>query len=100
MLILNHHDGMRFFKEGLHTGILFDDCTGWDDKTREEVIKLIDSEGPTTHNVKHGSVIINKATPRIIVMNPPLPKIFTKEDGAIQGRYILHTLKGSLIPTL
>jgi hypothetical protein len=97
-LVINNIDGLRFFKNELHNAILFDDCGNWDQKSREEVIKLIDSEGPTTHNIKHGSVNIQVATPRILTLNPPAPYALRQEDKAIQRRMVVYYLNKSLIP--
>ena len=99
-LVINNLDSLRFFKDELHNAILLDDCGNWDDKSREDIIKLIDSEGPTTHNIKHGSIIIQKPTPRFLVLNPPLPLALSKGDKAIQRRIVLHKLNKSLIPTV
>lgn len=99
-LVINNLDSLRFFKDELHNAILLDDCGNWDNKSREDIIKLIDSEGPTTHNIKHGSILIQKPTPRFLVLNPPIPYALNKTDKAIQRRIVLHNLNKSLIPTL
>ena len=99
-LVINNLDSLRFYRDELHNAILLDDCGNWDDKSREDIIKLIDSEGPTTHNIKHGSVIIQQPTPRFLVLNPPLPYALSREDKAIQRRIVLHNLDQSLIPPL
>jgi len=39
------------------------------DINRKTLIKLVDSEIPTTHNIKHGSVSIDSPTPRFIISN-------------------------------
>jgi len=68
-LVINNKDSLRYFRNDLHNAIVFDDCK-WDpDINREELIKLVDSEVGTTHSIKHGSIIIDNPTPRIIIGN-------------------------------
>ncbi len=98
-LVINNLDAIRYFNPDKHGAIVFDDCPAWDNKTREEIIKLIDSEVPTTHDIKHGSVLINNSTPRFLILNPPLPYNLTKKDKAIQRRIQIVQLNQSLIPT-
>lgn len=68
-LVINNKDALRFFNNDTHNAIIFDDCSWPEDINREELIKLIDSEQPTTHSIKHSSVMINKSTPRFVIVN-------------------------------
>ena len=97
-LVINNIDSIRLFQEGVHNAIVFDDCADWNYKDREEIIKLLDSEVSTTHNVKHGSISINKPTVRWAICNPPLPYKINPTDHAIQRRIIQYNLKETFIP--
>jgi len=71
--VINNIDSIRFFKNNFHNAIVFDDCK-WDPNIdRESLIKLVDSESPTTHNVKHGSTVIEYPTLRVIIINSLIP---------------------------
>lgn len=75
-LVINNFDALRNYKEHIHTAIVYDDCAGWDTKSIEEVVKLVDSETPTTHSIKHSSVNIPVPTPKVVIGNPPIPAKF------------------------
>lgn len=93
-LIINNIDALRFFKEGIHKSIVFDDCS-FSGREREELIKLIDSEDGTTFSVKHNSIKIPKNIQRYIITNKDLATLFGQHylDTAISRRIILVKLK-------
>lgn len=72
-LVINNKDSLRYFKNDVHNAIVFDDCN-WDPEiNREELIKLVDSEIGTSHSIKHGSIIIDNPTPRVVIGNSVQP---------------------------
>ena len=84
-LIVNNFDSIRFFDNKIHNAIVFDDCA-WDPlMAREYLIKLVDSEVPTTHNIKHGSVMIDKPTPRVVIVNSTDPWVSSLEFNSFGG---------------
>lgn len=108
-LMINNIDSLRFFDNNKHNAIVFDDCTWSEDIDREPLIKLIDSEVPTTHNIKHGSVAIDSPTPRFVISNSLKPWIHhllsvcnSYNDPAVKRRIIIYVLKDntSLIPSI
>jgi hypothetical protein len=99
-LVLNNFDSIRNFDSSAHTCLVFDDCQGLSFLSREEIIKLIDSEVPTTHRILHGSKSIDKPTLRVFIMNPPIPAVFNLDDLAISRRIRIFEFKGSLKPNL
>lgn len=95
-LIINNVDSIRSFNKAIHGAIVFDDCGKWQYLVREELIKYLDSEVPTTHSIKHGSVSIDKV-PRFVIENKD-PKAILEGDKAIQRRIQVHRVETSLIP--
>jgi hypothetical protein len=97
-MIINNMDGLRFYDNNVNDAIIFDDCN-WDPNIpREELIKLLDSEVPTTHNIKHSTIQIKKPTPRIIIGNEREPWLNNSklkgdkdpyQDNAVKRRIII-----------
>jgi hypothetical protein len=95
-LVINNVDSLRLFNKAAHDVIIFDDCGKWHLPAREELIKYLDSEVPTTHSIKHGSVAIDKVS-RFVVENID-PKAILEGDKAIQRRIQVIRIEESLIP--
>ncbi len=93
-LIVNNIDSLRDFKNNIHHAILYDDCC-FKNVSREELIKLMDSEDETTHNVKHLSVRIPSNTPRFVISNKNYEELFAPhhKDEAIRRRIYVYTLE-------
>ena len=106
-MIINNVDAIRFHDSRYNDAIIFDDCN-WDPNIpREELIKLLDSEVSTTHNIKHGTIRIEKPTPRVIIGNEIEPWFNNSklkgdkdpyQDGAVKRRMILFKFDQTLIP--
>ena len=99
-LIVNNIDALRFINNK-HGAIVFDDCSWKTDIDRESLIKLLDSEGPTSHNIKHGSVFIEKSTPRVVITNKTIPFVSNPypahdgdhyQDPAVKRRIVIFNL--------
>ena len=97
-LLINNYDSIKNFDSSHHTCIVFDDCQGLSILSREEVIKILDSEVPTTHRVLHGSKSIERPTLRVFIMNPPINSVFDFTDEAIKRRVKVFEFEGSLKP--
>ncbi len=97
-LLINNYDSIKNFDSSHHTCIVFDDCQGLSILSREEVIKILDSEVPTTHRVLHGSKSIDRPTLRVFIMNPPINSVFDFTDEAIKRRVKVFEFEGSLKP--
>jgi len=69
-LIINNLDGLRFFNPDLNNVIIFDDCSWNEDIIRENLLKLVDSQKGTTHNIKHGTVWVPNPTWRVVFLCP------------------------------
>ncbi len=96
-LIVNNLDSLRDFKWEKHQAIIFDDCN-FKDVNREELIKLLDSEDETTHNVKHLSVRIPQNTPRFVISNKTFEDlfgIFSQEEAVKRRLYIYNLPNGT-----
>lgn len=93
-LLVNHLDALRYFAFGQNDSIFFDDCD-FSKCSREELIKLFDSEDPTTFRVLHGSVRIPANTPRYVATNQDITQLLGKHfsDEAITRRFHLLTLE-------
>lgn len=66
-LVINNLDGLRF-----HNGqpvVILDDVTWPEDISREQLIKLVDSEDSSTLSIKHSSVFLGENTRRLISTN-------------------------------
>lgn len=110
-LHVNNIDSIRFFDPTKHSALVFDDCHWPDNINREDLIKLVDSESPTTHSVKHSSVVISSPDggpiSRFVLGN--FPHKFTNNyalnmpfsDKAVQRRIKVAILKesSSFIPS-
>lgn len=97
-LIINNFDALRFFDSNKHNALIIDDLSKLDDLSREELIKLFDSEDETTFNLKHGSAQIPANTPRFIVTNSALSEIVDKtlaDDPAIKRRIFSVDIRDS-----
>ena len=68
-LVINFLDAFRYWNMCSFNAIVFDDCHWPDNIIPEDLVKLIDSELPTTHNIKHKSMRIVFATPRFVITN-------------------------------
>ncbi len=110
-LAINNIDSIRFFDPTKHGALVYDDCH-WSDKIqREDLIKLVDSELPTTHSVKHSSIVVSTPNggpiPKFILANFPnkfIDQSFLNmpfSDKAVQRRIKVVTLKesSSFIPS-
>ena len=96
-LIINNYDGLRYFVEGVNDCIILDDV---DLKTcsREQVIKLLDSEDAATFDVKHSSVRIPSGIRRYVLSNLPIEQCVNfKLDQAIIRRIQKINLGGILL---
>lgn len=104
-LPVNNIDSIRFFNPAKHSALVFDDCHWPDSLQREDLIKLVDSELPTTHSVKHSSIVVSSpnggAIPRFIIGNFPNKFIDNSvlnmpfSDKAVQRRIKVVVLKES-----
>ena len=110
-LPVNNLDSIRFFDPNKHSALIYDDCHWPDTIKREDLIKLVDSELPTTHSIKHSSIIVSSPNggpiPRFILGNYP-NKFIDKSvlnmpfsDKAVQRRIKVIVLKesSSFIPS-
>jgi hypothetical protein len=88
-LTINNFDALRFFDSNKHNALIIDDPSKLKKLSREELIKLFDSEDATTFDLKHGSVQIPANTPRFIITNSALSAVVDKalaQDPAINRR--------------
>lgn len=79
-LIINNIDGLRFYNG--QPVIILNYVTLPPEITRENLIKLVDSEDSTTLNIKHSSVLIPENTQRFFPTNTR--EFYQPKDSAIQ----------------
>jgi len=100
-LVINDINSIKDFDKDSHDCIVFDDVD-WSKVAREQMIKLLDSNDPTTFRVTHGSVSIPSKTPRFVLSNKSLQSyveydVSSKENKAITRRYISYQLGNELL---
>lgn len=96
-LLVRHMDQLKAFKPKEHTAIIFDDMS-FVERTREEVIHLVDLANKSGINVKFGCVTIPRGTPRIFCSNTMIWPI--DATGAIRRRVYAVQVKEMLFVPL